>query len=54
MESVNFNENLDRILIDLVRNYPELYNPQQRKYKDNTARENTWIKIAETLKKTGK
>lgn len=51
------NENIkesDELLIDAVRAYPHLYNHQDRNFKDNLMKENSWKEIALTLNMSGK
>lgn len=42
------------VLISLVREYPYLYNKQDRRYKDTVVKENAWKSISETLNVSGK
>lgn len=44
----------DELLIDCVRGYPHLYNLQDKNFKNNLMRENSWREIASVMKMSGK
>lgn len=44
----------DEILITLVRDNPELYNLESKKYSDANHKEKVWISIGKELNTTGK
>jgi len=43
----------DSLLIDLVKNYPHLYDKQAKDFKDTIKRNNSWIEIGQVLNATG-
>lgn len=45
---------MDEKLIELVRNYPELYDLSNKKYMDACFKNNVWNKIGKELKLEGK
>lgn len=47
-------EDIDDLLIDLVRLRPYLYNIKDRRYKDNKLKENAWEAVGEMLSISGK
>ena len=44
----------DELLIELVRNYPALYDLSNQKYMDSNFKQDTWKKIKEEMKVDGK
>lgn len=44
----------DEKLIELVRNYPVLYDLSNPKYMDTNFKNNIWTKVGEEMKTTGK
>lgn len=47
-------ENQSKLLINLVRSFPELYDDKNEQYKYNAVRENAWKTIAARLHSTRK
>jgi len=43
----------DSLLVDLVKNYPHLYDKQTKDFKDTIKRNNLWIEIGQVLNATG-
>jgi len=39
----------DELLIDAIRNYPHLYNPALKEFKDSQMKENSWIEISNVM-----
>lgn len=44
----------NELLIDCVRGYPHLYNHQDKNFKNNLMKENSWKEIASVMKMSGK
>ena len=47
-------EELDEKLIDCVRSFPGIFDPNKKSYKDRTAKDNSWKCIATALDRDGK
>jgi len=43
----------DSLLVDLVKNYPYLFDKQAKDFKDTIKRNNSWIEIGQVLNATG-
>lgn len=43
----------DHLLIDIIQQYPLLYDKSHNDYKNNNKKENAWQAIASTLDSTG-
>jgi len=43
----------DLLLVDLVKNYPHLYDKQAKDFKDTIKRNNSWIEIGQVLNAIG-
>lgn len=45
----NEDRNFDDILIDIVKNYPHLYDSSCKDYRDVIKKENSWVEISKIL-----
>lgn len=50
---IHCNKMDEELLISMVANYKELYDPQHPKYDDNQRRNNIWEEIGGVLKQSG-
>jgi len=50
--NIDFKDN-DELLIDAVKAYPHLYNNQDRNFKDNLMKENSWREISLAMNLSG-
>lgn len=46
-------EDIDVVLIDLVKNFPYLYDKSTKDFKNATKKERTWMEISTILKLSG-
>jgi len=44
----------DELLIDAIKNYPHLYNPALKEFKDSQMKENSWIEISNVMDMSSK
>lgn len=51
MEPKSFNAMDDERLIEVVRNYPVLYQMSDKNHKDNAVKENVWKEISRSVGK---